>query len=172
MILFHLNDDPCYFLSNFYPWVKFSTFRSLDIEFENQKWPSSEHIYQALKFKGETKEEKEWREIIRKAPTPTISKYLGHQWTHERYGWQKKYADLVRKYRPLVRTIDNFESSLFDIMFIAVKAKFASPELKKLLLDTYPEKLGENTKDKWGYFGDNWLGITLEKVREHYKLHG
>jgi len=169
IILFHLDKDPCYFLSNFYPWVKGKPTKSLNIEFEGQKWPSSEHIYQALKFKCDTIVEKEWREIIRNAPTPFISKYLGHFYTSTQFLWQVKYKDLVLRYKDHVRLIDDFEASLPLIMKVAVQAKFLNSDLKHQLVRTGDRKLGEATSDKWGYYGDNLLGQVLEEVRSSLK---
>lgn len=89
-LYFHSNLIDNYELSNFYP-HSFKTHKNIPkikIIFEGQNWSTSEHIYQALKFKCETEDEKKWREIIRTSSTPYISKYLGNFFTGCKYGWQ------------------------------------------------------------------------------------
>ena len=172
MILFYLDDLEYYELNNFYP----HTLRTkrkipkIKIQFQNKIWNTSEAIYQALKYKHETKEEQEWREIIREAHTPTIAKYLGKQYTHTKYKWQRKYRDLVLKYRQKVRYAGDFNDRIFklNIMDIALRAKFQIPFLKQLLIDTYPMKLGEKTESFWGYMGENAMGYLLECLRREF----
>src|SRR5680860_618729 len=101
ILYFYGDGNENYELSNFYPHPKKNI--KITILFDGKYWPTSEHIYQALKFKCETDDEKKWRELIRTANTPTIAKYLGHYYTHIRYGWQNKYRDLVLEYKQKVR---------------------------------------------------------------------
>ena len=130
-------------------------------------WPTSEHLYQALKFMWKTPAEKEWCELIRTANTPFISKYLGHQMTSMRYSWCRKYRDLVKEYSPLIRHAGNVENVDFRrrIMYKALKAKFALPELRDQLLATGEARLGEAGKDAWAIEGGTLLGELLMQRR-------
>lgn len=169
MTYFYSDTDENYYLSNFYPhpFKSGGKWQPLDIKYEGQRWPTSEHLYQALKFKNETSDEKQWREIIRTANTPMISKYLGHQETYVKYQWHNKLRDLVLAYKNKVRleadvTDDEFRKR---IMLIAVQAKFAScPELMAKLKKT-TGVIGEKSKDVWGIDGKNYLGDILMSVR-------
>lgn len=166
IIFFYDKNTKNFELSNFY------SSATLKIEFGGKTWKSSEHLYQALKFKNENEYEKEWREIIRTSNTPYISKYLGHQDTFVRYPWQQKYKEFVLKYQDKVRLIDNIADAepRINIMRIALKAKFDSnPGLRELLKSTGEKKLGENCQCFWGYFGENHLGRLLEEQRKIYQ---
>lgn len=170
-LLFSTDDHEYYFLSNFYPYpLKSSTkkWKPLPILYDGTTWPTSEHLYQALKFRNETDDEKQWREIIRTSNTPTIAKYLGHQFTIRRYSWQKKYFELVQHYQPLVRhaiNLNNKEDKA-RIMLETCRAKFKScPDLAAKLKATGDLALAENTTDDWGIGGANLLGKVLMQVR-------
>lgn len=166
LVLFHTAKDENYIFSNFYPHVSGQSFKSLNILYEGKYWPSSEHLYQALKFHCDTPEEKEWREIIRTASTPFMSKYLGHLDTYIKYDWHKRLQALVLKYKDKVRVIDISIPFKVSIMYVAVKAKFDScPEFKEALMKTKGKMLMENINDEWGY-KMGLLGKILEKVRD------
>ncbi len=171
-----------YFLSNFYPYPlegKSKKWTPLKIEYpkgSEQYWPTSEHLYQALKFKWDTAAEKEWCELIRKSNTPTIAKYLGHQFTCARYGWQSKYRALVKEYENKITyrgdpKDDNFR---LKIMHITLTAKFEVPQLRKMLINTGNSELKEWSGDKfWGASEDNksqdHLGKMLIQIRSSIK---
>lgn len=71
----------------------------------------------------------------------------------------------------MVRKIDIEDNEeVREIMKTAIRAKFTLPELRKQLLLTGDEKLGENTKCRWGYYGENLLGLVLQEVRDEYRL--
>jgi len=165
-IVFYSHKDNNYFLSNFYP---HGTNEKLNISYEKKSYPTSEHLYQALKFFNETEYEKEWRNIIRTSNTPTIAKYLGHQFTHTKYKWQQKYKDLVLYYKNKVRHAGDLDSFEFktNIMFEACVSKYeSSPSLKKKLCET-TGILGENTGGMWGIYGSNALGRILMIIRDN-----
>ena len=171
MITFYADDKPHYYLSNFYPYPlknKNKTWKGLSIQYEGQSWPTSEHLYQALKFLNETKDEKEWRECIRNATTPFISKYLGHQNTHTQYSWQGKYKEWVLHYKDKVRHAIDVSNPLEKqkIMITACRAKFAIPELMQQLKSTGNSTLGEDSNDEWGFRGANLLGNVLVQIRD------
>lgn len=126
---------------------EFSNFARYPISIGKQRWPTTEHYFQAQKF-VDTKA----REEIRKAKTPDIAVRLGR--------------DRKKKLRP------DWDSARIGVMRVALKAKFEQhPELAELLLSTGEAKLVEHTEndDYWGDGGDgsgaNWLGRLLMELR-------
>ena len=189
-ILFSSDLEPNYWLSNFYP----HNFKSqkkcqfLQIQYDGAEWPNaavgckrvgisdpwptSEHLYQALKYECQTEAEKEWREHIRTANTPTIAKYLARLRTDTRYKWQNKYAQIVMKYKDVIRLAGDLEQGSFksNIMYTACKAKFDTyPQLRQNLINTEKYVLGEDVGGTWGIRGENALGLILMRLREEYK---
>ena len=126
------------FLSNFY---------AAPIFYDGKVWPTSEHLYQALKFNN-----LKIQEMVRLKTSP---------------GEAKKFA------RVLIRR-ENWDDVKYDIMEQVVYLKFSqNVELKKRLLDTKDLRLIEFTTwddTTWGvnsYLeGTNWLGQILVSVRE------
>lgn len=126
---------------------EFSNFAAYPINLDGKRWPTSEHYFQAQKFK-----DTRLREKIRKAKSPMIAARLGRD-----------------RSKPLRR---DWESVKVDVMTRAVRAKFSQHEdLRELLLDTGNAKLVEHTANDsyWGDGGDgsgrNMLGRILERVR-------
>lgn len=126
---------------------EFSNFSGYPIQLDKKWWSTSEHYFQAKKFK-----EPEYQEEVRKAKTPMIAARLGRS----------------RK-RPLRR---DWESIKVQVMRKAVLAKFTQHlELQTLLLFTGEAKLVEHTANDsyWGDGGDgsgkNMLGQILMEVR-------
>lgn len=126
---------------------EFSNFALYPIQLKGKTWPTSEHYFQAQKFKGTAYESK-----IRKASTPMQAAQLGRS----------------RK----VKLRPDWEKVKDSVMFDAVKAKFSQhAELKELLLSTENTKLVEHTVNDayWGDGGNgkgrNMLGQILMKVR-------
>jgi ribA/ribD-fused uncharacterized protein len=126
---------------------EFSNFAAFPFTLDGKQWPTSEHYFQAQKFKVEA-----YREKIRKANSPMIAAHLGRS----------------RKV-PIRR---EWESVKVEVMRRAVVAKFAAHnELQALLLSTGDEKLIEaaDRDDFWGCaasgYGQNWLGRILMEVR-------
>lgn len=125
----------------------FSNFASYPIKLDGRVWPTSEHYFQAQKFK-----DKKLRECVRKAKSPGEAARLGRS----------------RK-NPLRR---DWDSARLNVMRKAVRAKFQQhQELAALLLSTGDAKLVEHTEndDFWGDGGDgsgkNWLGRILMEIR-------
>jgi predicted NAD-dependent protein-ADP-ribosyltransferase YbiA (DUF1768 family) len=166
VLLFYSSKEDNYFLGNFYPHVSGQRLESLNIQYKGTSWPTSEHLYQALKFKNKTEKEKKWREIIRTSSTPTIARHLGHQLTDSHYEWQRKATSLVNEYID-VRKAGDIDDIAFreKIMMKALKAKFSIVELREKLLNTKNLKLGEKTGGLWGFYGSNLLGRLLERLR-------
>ncbi|PHS06883.1 MAG: swarming motility protein YbiA [Blastopirellula sp.] len=127
---------------------QFSNFADYSIKLRKKRWPTSEHYFQAMKFK-----DAKHQEAIRKAKSPMIAARMGRD----------------RK-RPLRK---DWESAKVNIMREAVMAKFTQhEELRELLISTGDAKLIEHTTndDYWGDGGDgrgrNMLGQILMQVRE------
>lgn len=132
------------FLSNFHPCV---------ISYEEEIYPTAEHLYQALKFP----EGSALREKIRLAGTPNEAKKLGQS-----KGIRKDWNELK-----------------VDVMHFVLRLKFAKVELKERLLATEDALLIEGnwwgdtfwgcvqTNGKWT--GYNWLGKLLMELREEIK---
>lgn len=132
----------------------FSNFAAYPIELDGQRWPTSEHYFQAKKF-----EELEQREAIRQTNSPMQAARMGR--------------DRKKKLRP------DWESVKVDVMMDAVRAKFTQhEELRFVLLGTGDAKLVEHTaNDKyWGDGGDgsgkNMLGQILMQVRRELRAAG
>lgn len=171
VVKFYYHDTPHYILSNYYPHVPGKKLKSLKIKYGGLIWPTSEHLYQALKFKWDTPEETEWREHIRTASTPNIAKHLGHQFTSKKYKWQQEASDLVLKYKNLVSLRGNCSevsptSFRVSIMRITLKAKYDScPDFRDALNSTKGKKLMEDTESDWGW-GRGYLGMLMEELRD------
>lgn len=118
------------------------------IEFEGLNYPTVENAYQAAK----TTEEKERMRFVN--VSAAAAKSLGQK----------------VKLRP------DWESFKIPVMNQCLKAKFALPDLKKLLLSTGDAYLEEtNTwKDRyWGVCdgeGQNWLGRLIMSIRDDIVL--
>lgn len=142
-----LFDGDYRFLSNFYP---------CEIEYEGQKFLSTEAAFQAAKVKGNTPEETRRLRKIFTQVNPGKAKRLGRQC----------------KLRP------DWEMVKDDVMYEIVKYKFTHHNhLKKLLLDTRTAVLIEGTTWHDNYWGNctcerckytegkNQLGKILMRVR-------
>ena len=126
---------------------EFSNFAPYSIFLDGERWPTSEHYFQAQKFKDLA-----YRAKIRKANSPTLAARLGR--------------DRKQKLRR------DWESVKVGIMRKAVLAKFTQHDvLQALLLSTGDAKLVEHTEndDYWGDGGNgrgkNLLGRILMEVR-------
>ncbi len=129
---------------------EFSNFYPAKLKISKKEWPTSEHYFQAMKFlDGDT------QELIRKLKTPAEAK---------RKGGSKRL--------PLR---EDWETVKDDVMRKALKTKFTQHrDLKKKLLETYPNKLSESTKrdSYWADGGDgsgkNMLGVLLVELRDQF----
>ena len=139
--------EPIKFYSTADEYGEFSNFAGFPIKIGKKMWPTTEHYFQAMKFKDKSEQEK-----IRKANSPMLAARMGRD----------------RK-RTLRR---DWESSKVNVMREAVMAKFTQhDELRELLLATGDAKIIEHTAndDYWGDGGDgkgkNMLGRILMDVR-------
>ena len=131
---------------------QFSNFAPFPIDLDGERWPTSEHYFQAQKF-----EDQAYRQQIRKARSPMQAARLGR--------------DRKQKLRR------DWEAVKVGIMRQAVTAKFAQhEELRALLLSTGEAEIVEHTEkdDYWGDGGDgsgkNMLGRILMQVREELRV--
>ncbi len=127
---------------------EFSNFAAFPFKLAGKSWPTSEHYFQAKKFKDPASQEE-----IRRAKTPMLAARMGR--------------DRKRKLRP------DWESVKVQLMREALKAKFRThQELHALLLSTGDAKLVEHTENDsyWGDGGDgsgrNMLGRLLMELRD------
>jgi ribA/ribD-fused uncharacterized protein len=127
---------------------EFSNFAPYPIALDGERWPTTEHYFQAQKF-----EDGVYQQKIRKANSPMLAARLGR--------------DRKQKLRR------DWESVKVAVMRKAVLAKFNQhEELLQLLLATGDAELVEHTEndDYWGDGGDgsgkNMLGRILMEVRE------
>ena len=126
---------------------EFSNFARYPIRVDGKKWPTSEHYFQAQKFK-----DAKLRDTIRRAKSPGEAARLGRSRKH-----------------PLRR---DWESAKLNVMRKAVRAKFEQhEELAAILIATGDATIVEHTDNDayWGDAGDgsgqNWLGKILMEVR-------
>jgi N-glycosidase YbiA len=129
----------------------FSNFAAFPIEIDGQKWPTSEHYFQAQKFADPERQEK-----IRTTPSPMIAARLGRD----------------RK----ARLRSDWEAVKLDVMRAAVRAKFTQhKDIREILLSTGNAEIIEHTTNDryWGDGGDghgqNWLGRILMEIREELR---
>ncbi len=130
---------------------EFSNFAEYPIVLKKKRWPTSEHYFQAQKFK-----EQKAQEAVRKANSPMLAARMGR--------------DRKQKLRR------DWESAKVNVMREAVRAKFTQhDELRELLLSTGDAKIVEHTEkdDYWGDGGDgrgkNMLGRILMDVRKQFR---
>lgn len=124
----------------------FSNFSGFPIRLDGEVWPTSEHYFQAQKFR-----DRSVRKKIRKANSPMIAARMGRD-----------------RSLPLRR---DWESVKVEVMRKSVRAKFTQHgELRTLLLETGDAKVVEHTENDayWGDGGDgsgkNMLGRILMEV--------
>ncbi len=171
LLLFHTEKShpDTYFLSNFYP--EKSGESAINVWYHGQSWPTSEHLYHALKFECLTETDKQWREIIRTARTPYQAKYLGQQRTDVQYPWMQALREKVLQYKPYVKFAGDIKGpARLQWMMTAVQAKFwCNMDLAERLMATGVTWLAEDSTDDWGWRGQNYLGNILMAVR--HELH-
>ncbi|MCA9720493.1 MAG: NADAR family protein [Myxococcales bacterium] len=129
------------------PYGEFSNFAPYPITIDGVVWPTTEHYFQAMKFKDRAHQGE-----IRRANGPMLAARMGRD----------------RK-RPLRR---DWESVKDQVMYRALQAKFTQhEELRALLLSTGEAKLIEHTRNDryWADGGDgrgkNRLGVLLMRLR-------
>ena len=126
---------------------EFSNFAPFGIDLDGERWPTTEHYYQAQKFADPALQTK-----IRKAEKPIIAKNLAD-----------KHRDQMRP---------DWDAVKDEVMYRAVRRKFElHPELRDLLLATGEEEIVETVPNDyyWGVgrdgTGQNKLGKIIERIR-------
>lgn len=142
------------FYSNKGKYGCFSNFSNHPVSVFGMRWKTSEHAFQAQKFKGAPAHH---FKAVHVARTPMEAKRIGNS----------------RK-RPLRK---DWESVKDDVMYQVVKAKFMQhDECRELLLSTGDAKIVENAPydSYWGCGktgkGKNKLGKILMRVREDFRV--
>ena len=124
-----------------------SNFYQAPIQWGGQEWPTSEHLYQALKMSNERDKER-----IRLAATPKQAKALAHE-----IGY------------------DHDVSSCANIMRTVIREKFRQhPDLAAQLVATRGAIVEASPVDNlWGEgpqgFGLNLMGLLLMELRENLR---
>jgi ribA/ribD-fused uncharacterized protein len=150
----HLVPEAIHFYHFSDPYGYFSNFSPHAIQLDGKLWPTSEHYFQAQKFRDE-----DIQEQVRQATTPSLAARLGRDRT-----------------KPLRR---DWEAVKDDVMRRAVRAKFTQHDsLRHKLLATGDAVLVEHT-DRDAYWGDggdgsgkNMLGRLLMELREALRTAG
>ena len=145
-----------YFYKAHGPHGCFSNFSPHRVYLQGHSWPTSEHFYQAQKFKGSPDES--LIPVIRRAATPEQAAALGRDPSHQvRADW-----DQVKR----------------EVMYQAVRDKFQRHRsIRDVLLETGDERLVEDSPVDyfWGCGatgdGHNHLGRTLMAVRAELRQH-
>ncbi len=153
-ILFHRRDAADFgFLSNFH---------MAAIEVDGQRWPSTEHYYQAQKSLDE-----EYQRLVQAARTPGEAKRLGalnpQKKSSRKKSWFTGRKDQLRGDWDVVKC---------DVMQAALEAKFHhNSDLRNKLLATLDAELVEDSRSDyfWGAgedgSGQNQLGRMLMTIR-------
>lgn len=154
-------------LSNFWP---------CDLIFEEKSYPSSEHLYQALKYLSPTAStiNREYAEEIRKASTPFKAKILANQLCLNRYPWQKALTEVICDFQKKGVSIrDDWEKRKEEFMMQVLEIKFEqNNHCRQVLLSTANKELQElsDTDNYWALGrngkGQNRLGFLLSKLRD------
>ncbi|MGH1343607.1 MAG: NADAR family protein [Nannocystales bacterium] len=125
---------------------EFSNFSRHPIDLGGQRWPTTEHYFQAMKFADAT-----LRERIRTASGPGEAARMGRRFPGLRSDW---------------------EAAKEDVMMDALRAKFAQHHrCQRMLLNTGDAELIEHTRNDfyWADGGDgtgrNRLGVLLMQLR-------
>lgn len=151
-------------------WGEFSNFYPAKIFYNDKTYPTSEHAFQAQKFKDDS-----YQEEIRKISTPGMAAILGRQKIGSGYAWRIKLNTIINNY-PHVKVRSDWDQVKDRIMYEILIQKFIQHErLFNLLLMTHVKKLVEHTSrdNYWGDGGDgtgrNQLGVTLVKLRRNIR---
>ena len=130
---------------------EFSNFAPYPIVINKERWKSSEHYFQAMKF-----ESVKYKKIVQNAHTPMESAIKG-----------RSRKEKIKR---------NWDKIKDNVMYDAVYAKFSQHSaLQELLLSTGDAKIVEDTTtdNYWGNGADgkgqNRLGTILMRVRKNLR---
>jgi ribA/ribD-fused uncharacterized protein len=161
------------------PYGEFCNFYPCEIVYDGKSYPTSEHLYQALKYiyKKSPIINVDYAEEIRNASTPNISKILANQNISYKYSWQQRISDNIIKYQQLgIKPRPDWEKAKLHIMKTVLFLKFCSNRYCwEILVKTGENDLQEDSPydNFWGIGkngkGENMLGKLLVQVRESLK---
>lgn len=148
-------------LSNFY------RITDARLEHDGQFYPTTEHLYQSMKYIDESDSDfirrKEYINLIRTASTPNKAKILANKKTALQYDWQKDLKRLIDAY-PDVSPRSDWDQRKDEAMYQCLKQKFTkSDHCRKVLLETGDSSLVEHTS-RDAYWGDGGNGKGLNKL--------
>ncbi len=142
---------------------------------DGKSYPTSEHYFQSQKFIYPKAPETtlEYADIVASVNTPNKSRILALQKIGGGYKWRTALNPIIQQSLDDGVKIDKeWDDRRNNVMRRAVYAKFSqNPTLKKLLIDTFPAKIIEDSPRDyyWGIgnsdTGKNMLGRILEEVR-------
>lgn len=142
--------EAIYFYDNNKPYFEFTNFSHYPVKIDGERWPTTEHYYQAMKFI-----DKQIQGKIKNMST-----------AREAFSFAQKNRNLIRK---------DWHQVNISFMVKAVTAKFTQyQKLKKLLIDTNFRVLVEDAKEKDNFYGagadykgENHLGRILMHIRRN-----
>ncbi|HSA76158.1 MAG TPA: NADAR family protein [Nitrosarchaeum sp.] len=155
-----------------------SNFAATPITYKDVVYPTSEHLYQCLKFMYDDAPEvnKIYAELIRTAKTPYQSKLLGNQRGDTSKKLEDEFQEKTKREQKVVAHPD-WDQIKVGVMWKVLKIKFGSASSHtQMLIDTYPSYIVEKSPydDFWGSGrngdGKNMLGKLLMKIRLRVKL--
>ena len=182
-----VNTDQGIFFYGFYgPYFELSNFYSpKKLIIDGKVWPTTEHYYQACKFRAEPTswqssldpsrilgkrcpDHLEYMELIRTVISANKAKCLGNQ---KAYGYSRLWKhditkellpDIIKKY-PNAKIISTWDTYKIDVMKKAIEAKFTqNNDLLLILLETGDRPLYEHTgRDYFWGNGGNGLGLNM-----------
>ncbi len=160
-------------------WGCFSNFHKTaqPLRWQGASYPTSEHLYQALKFiyDGADAATLAYAEIIRTTKTPNMAKlYARMELTRARFGWQEPIVKQIAEFRGKAIPRSDWERCRVDVMLRVLHTKFTQDKLcRETLMSSEGFFLAEHTEnDKfWGdggdqYNGKNYMGRLLMDIRQ------
>lgn len=153
--------------------VFLSNFSDHPIVYNRQIFPTSEHLYQSLKF-TDSEVNYGYAEIVRTAKTPYISKILAGQKLLYRYDWQKALNPIISEWKAKGATLrDDWNDVKDKIMVMVLWYKVMQHiDVKMALLSTGDNYIVEASPYDyyWGEgrdgTGENKLGKAWMFIRE------
>jgi len=174
-----ITETVSFFKPTEYPGNFFSNYSKHPIIYGGINYPTSEHLFQAMKFMGPnaTNDDKEYAEIIRNQNTPNKAKRLaGQKGVGGGRPWQRELNAIVQKYKTRAKLRPDWERIKDNLMYEIVKMKTqAHPEVKNELVKTGNKLIVENSQydSYWGIGSDgkgrNQLGKTWMRLRSEMK---
>jgi len=156
------------------PNFEFSNYYVCKVTIDGEIYPSTEHYYQAQKFRplNATQRSLVYAKIIQRANTPNIARELASQKIKGGYKWRTDLNEIIREYSDVTFDKVWWDEVKDQVMRKAVWHKTNQhPKVKKLLEDTGSKIIIEaSPRDSyWGSEkdgkGENMLGRVWMEVR-------